>query len=651
MAEAKISLKTDYQDLFYGNILTVKSIKLRGNRIMRYIGNKTRIIDQIDALVEEKHLSGGIFADLFTGTGSVADHFKDRFTIVANDIMHYASIFAEAKLLYSDIPTFKQFVKRFATDPFTYWNQYDYSNERAGFVTNNFSEAGGRRFFQEKNSYKIDTIRAQLDTLLADGTLSHNEWVFLLASLLENVMGVSNTSGTYEAFFKYWESRSNKTMEFSPLTFEHLTLASKNNTIYTEDANSLVRKISGSVAYIDTPYTITQYASAYHVLETIALNDNPDVKGKTGRRVDRKMSAYSRKKEVGAVFEDLLRQLDFTHVIISYSNQSLLPIEDLLSLVKRFAVDGKYELHSIAFQEYSNLNSSQKGNGHKLKEYLIYFKKDLQVIKSPLNYAGSKDRIIGRITENLPQHFSDFVDAMGGAFNVGANVVGTGKTFYNEKDPVIYKIEKQLLDESHVDTIRKVKSIIHEYHLKKEDKESFNRLRSDYNSSEKPDPLILFVLTLYSFQHMNRFNSHGDYNVPVGNSGLTEDVIKRMENYRSKMPIGKMTCKSFEQISIEQFDKDSLFYFDPPYIITAAAYNDGKRLNAEWSEQDELNLLTFLEHIDKSGRKFLLSNVIEHHGQKNTLLTDWVSSHGYNLINIGTSGRRYQRKEVLIRNY
>ena len=116
---------------------------------------------------------------------------------------------------------------------------------------------------------------------------------------------------------------------------------SSNNKTYNKDANELVREIEGEVAYIDTPYTVTQYASAYHVLETIALNDNPEIAGKTGRRVERKMSNYSKRKIAKFAFEDLLRQLNFNHVIISYSNQSLIPLDELIYLASKFAIDEK----------------------------------------------------------------------------------------------------------------------------------------------------------------------------------------------------------------------------------------------------------------------------------------------------------------------
>lgn len=620
---------------------------------MRYLGNKTRLLGHINQLIEDKNISGGVFADLFTGTGSVADHFKDRFEIITNDLLRYASLFSEAKVSFSEVPKFPRFKKHFKVTPFEYWNTYDYSNETAGFITLNFSPRGDRKFFQEKNAIKIDTIRRQLDEFREANLLSEKEWAYLLASLLESVMGVSNTSGTYEAFFKDWEARSNKDLLLEPLSIENLPLFSKRNVTYNNDSNELVRHIEGDVAYIDTPYTVTQYASAYHVLETIALNDSPEIAGKTGRRVERKMSDYNKRNAAKVAFEDLLRQLKFTHVIISYSNQSLIPLDEFVELIQKFAIDGDVEVRAIDFREYKNLNASQKGDGKKLQEVLIYFKKDFEIVKSPLNYAGSKDLIMDKITAALPAHISNFVDMTGGAFNVGGNVVGTGRTFYNEKNPVVFEMVQRLLLDEPEALIVQMQAIVEDYGLTKADKDAYLRLRNHYNSVDidQRDPIELFVLALYSFQHMIRFNKNGGFNVPVGNSGLTDDVIDRLINYRTKIPLGGMTLGSFTDVDMNQFDEDTLFYFDPPYIITSAAYNDGKRLEAEWTERDEYELLNYLERLDNAGRKFLLSNTVIHKGQRNEILLDWVERNGYDMQEVGRGGRRYPRLEVLIKNY
>ena len=91
---------------------------------MRYIGNKTRLLGQIDNLICEKGITKGKFADLFTGTGSVADHFKDKFTIIANDIEHYSSVFAEAKIKNASTKKKKKFVSQYGKSPFDFFNEF-----------------------------------------------------------------------------------------------------------------------------------------------------------------------------------------------------------------------------------------------------------------------------------------------------------------------------------------------------------------------------------------------------------------------------------------------------------------------------------------------------------------------------------------------
>lgn len=58
---------------------------------MRYLGNKTKLLDFINGVIEKYGIEGETFADLFSGTSSVGDFFKDKYTIIANDYMGFAS--------------------------------------------------------------------------------------------------------------------------------------------------------------------------------------------------------------------------------------------------------------------------------------------------------------------------------------------------------------------------------------------------------------------------------------------------------------------------------------------------------------------------------------------------------------------------------
>ena len=434
------------------------------------------------------------------------------------------------------------------------------------------------------------------------------------------------------------------------LESKHVLTPNKNK-VFNEDANDLARKISGDIVYIDTPYTVTQYASAYHLLETIALNDQPELVGKTGRRKGRKMSDYNRKQKALLEFSDLFRQLNFDHIIMSYSNQSIVPIDRILDLIKQFAIPGTIDVKKTDYREYKNLNESSKRNGNHLQEYLIYFKKDRSVIKSPLNYAGSKDLIIDKIIKNLPRHISTFVDGMAGAYNVGINIKGVNQVFYNEKMPLISSLMQELLIKEAAYSEDKIRNIIKKYHLTPKNKEAYLALRHDFNQGNINHHLYeLYVLSLYSFQHMIRFNRKGEFNVPVGNSGFNDEVIERLQKFNTNVPVA-FDSISIQELPFKEFDRNTLFYFDPPYIITSAAYNDGNRMNVAWTEDDEISLLKYIEKMDKAGYKFLLSNVIRHKGKTNEVLANWIQKNNYTMIDVGKTGRRFPRHEVLVMNY
>ena len=616
---------------------------------MRYLGNKTRLLDFIDSVILKYKIEGKVFADLFSGSSSVGDYFKDRYSIIANDYMGYASIIAKAKLWNSGVPSFNTFKKKYGQNPFEWLNHKEYEPAKEFFIYNNYTPIGNRMYFTENNALKIDGMRIDIENLYKEEIISEAEYAFLIASLLESVLKVSNTSGTYQAFFKFWEQRSLKEFLIEPLDISDKALYGT-NTVFNENANKLVREISGDIAYIDPPYTITQYTNSYHILETITRYDAPDIFGKTGRRCNRELSGYSNKQTVASEFEDLFRQIDFTHVLISYSNQSLIPLEDLVEIAKKFAVDGKVLIETSEYREYSTNNSSYKGTNEKLKEAIVYFKKNRVIHKSPLNYSGSKDTLLPMIIKQFPKHVGTFVDAMGGAFNVGANIVAMDKVFYFEFNHYVYDIVDLLVNTESKEIISQVEEIVKKYGLVKKNKDAYLKLRKHYNENEKT-AINLFVLQIYSFQNMIRYNSSQKMNTPVGNNEYCDGITERISNFVVRTPEYKLVQGPYNVINYKEFSKDTLFYFDPPYFITTAEYNDGKRGLEGWNANSEVKLLSYLHDLDQAGFKFMLSNVISHKGKVHHLLLDWIREHGYNLINIGKTGIKYPREEVLITNY
>ena len=67
-------------DAYFGNKLV--SINQR-----RYLGSKTKLLSFIDSIIQKEKIEFESFADIFAGTGTVANHFCNRSRIIVNDIL------------------------------------------------------------------------------------------------------------------------------------------------------------------------------------------------------------------------------------------------------------------------------------------------------------------------------------------------------------------------------------------------------------------------------------------------------------------------------------------------------------------------------------------------------------------------------------
>ena len=177
---------------------------------MRYLGNKTKLLHFIDSVIEKYNIDGQTFADLFAGTCSVGDYYKDKYDIIANDYMSFSKIICEAKLLNVSCPKFEKFAEKFGVTPFEWLNLREYVPNENYFIYHNYTPLGNRMFFTEENAIKIDGMRFDIEDLYMSKEISYNEYAFLIASLLESTLRVSNTSGTYQAFLKFWDKRALK---------------------------------------------------------------------------------------------------------------------------------------------------------------------------------------------------------------------------------------------------------------------------------------------------------------------------------------------------------------------------------------------------------------------------------------------------------
>lgn len=353
---------------------------------MNYIGSKLSLLDfigsSIHKVIDENCTT---FCDLFAGTGAVGEFFKkEGFSVISNDIQFYSYVLNKNYIenheelsfenLESEIPEMKNLPN--FQKPNLVCNFLNSIPLKEGFIFLNFCYGGTkdtvfpRQYFSDENGKRCDAIRQKIEEWFQDKNINDKEYFFLLCSLLESIDKVANTASVYGAFLKKLKKSAQKTFLLKPANF---FTNKKKHKVYNEDTNSLIKKISGDILYLDPPYNHRQYATNYHLLETIAKYDNPKLNGKTGlRSYQNQKSLYCLKQKVETAFKELISNADFRYIFLSYNNEGLLPLEKIKEILSLKGDYGFFTKDYNRFKADKDSNRSFKAN--KTTEYLHFVK-------------------------------------------------------------------------------------------------------------------------------------------------------------------------------------------------------------------------------------------------------------------------------------
>lgn len=280
-----------------------------------------------------------IFCDIFSGTGAVGRNFKDRFSIIANDLEGYSSALANHYIANHKEIKIKKYLQIL--------NNLD--GIKTGFVFNNYCPSGAdsrvekkskdgkitemnRMYYSDENGQIIDEARQLVDKWLEEKEINKKQHAYLIASILEAADKVANTASVYGAFLKKIKKTAQQTIEFKELDY---VITEHSHKVYNEDANELIKKIKGTVLYLDPPYNNRQYGANYHVLNTIAKYDNPELRGVTGMR-DYTPSKWCKAKNVEEEFEAMIENADFEYILFSYSSESIMTPERIEEIMSKY---------------------------------------------------------------------------------------------------------------------------------------------------------------------------------------------------------------------------------------------------------------------------------------------------------------------------
>lgn len=644
----------------------------------RFLGSKFKLLNFIDSVVKENCKKVNSVVDLFAGTGVVGSMFlKEGKEVFFNDYLK--SNYYSYKAFYGNEKIDEEKIEK-------YINEY---NSMKNLEENYFSKNFADTYFSKNDCKKIGFIREDINNKLRNKEINQREADILVTSLIYSMDRVANTVGHYDAY--------RKIKNISDKFFMYMLDVSQNQKLKVHfanlDANDYIKTIKVDLVYIDPPYNSRQYCDAYHLLENVAEWKKPEVYG-VAKKMDRSnlKSVYCTNKAAEALNE-LIENCNSRYILISYNNtgdkansRSNAKITDL-QIKEILEKKGNVRVFEVPYNNFTTGKS--KSENHTERLFLCETaKKNINVnlgiddinrfAKSPLNYTGGKYKLLPQFENIFPKEINTFVDFFCGGANVSCNV-NANKIIAIDNQRNLIRVLNLFKNYKYIDIVNKIDKIIDKYNLSntykngydyyncnsseglgKYNKPYYLKLRKDYNNlKESEDKDFLFLaLIIYGFNHQIRFNKEGDFNMPVGKRDFNSSIRKNLLEFCQKVATRniKFVNEDYKQFDINELGKKDFCYFDPPYYLGDASYNE----NDGWNENKEKELLNYITKLSNNGIQFALSNVTEHKGKKNEILINWAIENQYNINNLNYNysnsnyhlkNKKQVTKEVLITNY
>lgn len=341
---------------------------------MRYIGNKENLLDKIHQVMQSKNIQGKSFFDFFSGTANVGKFFKKlNYQTYSSDLLYFSYVLQRAYITNNQELQFEKLRNNlnfetsilFASPLQTVVDYLNQIEPQEGFVFQNYTPNGNRMFYSDENGKIIDAIRQQIEDWKTQNLISENEYFVLLACLIETVPFYANISGVYAAFQKKWDARAVKKMVLRPVEF---VVNNKENYAFNKNSVELLNEVEADIFYLDPPYNQRQYAPNYHLLETIAKYDSPEIKGVVGlRSYENEKSKFCNANTALQELSIIVEKGKFKTLILSYNNEGIMPQEQITSTLKKI---GKVDLVEFDYTRFKSNSNGESKHKKMIKEQL-----------------------------------------------------------------------------------------------------------------------------------------------------------------------------------------------------------------------------------------------------------------------------------------
>lgn len=300
---------------------------------------------------------------------------------------------------------------------------------------------------------------------------------------------------------------------------------------------------------------------------------------------------------------------------------------------------------------------------------------EIKTIRSPFFYVGDKYKLMPQLKQLMPQNIKQYIEPFVGGGSSFLNTKGNSYIL-NDVDSYVVELHRHIGSYANKaeDLFGELFEMIDFYGLScsyrgrlvpdelkkryvktyysKYNKEAYIKMRKDFNA-KKEDFLKLYLLLIYGFNHMLRFNGKGDFNLPVGNVDFNSNVYRALNNYLDFISKHEITFFNMDYISFLEkvkFGKDAYVFLDPPYLISMSEYNK------LWNEKKEDELCEYLDALNDRGIKFGITNLITHKGKINKRFSDWSKKYCVydiksNYISFHDNTIKEGSQEVFVTNY
>ncbi|MCG9652618.1 DNA adenine methylase [Vibrio vulnificus] len=374
-----------------------------------YMGSKEKLLTFIEDAMRhyfgERYSEINTFFDCFSGSGRVANHFKNQFSVTTNDKKFFTKVINNAFLNNKHSSEhFKPLIDHLNNLDEEYFYKTD------GFFTQTYSmnhnvngtlhEDGTRKLFLTKNGRKIDMIRHRIDEMFDAGEIDQEAKDVLIVCLMRAISLVQNAGGHQNSYYSEWKDKAFKDLVLTYPTIEPSVNTHKH---FNADIEDVIENVESDVIYIDPPYGSTvPYSAYYHLYNTVAENSRPQVSMMASKPVHcygKSKLEKNKKNEVMKSFVDLISASKSKTVVLSYHDEGLLSHADLVKVMELSGCDIA-TLKTYGTNHKANLQSlsAAKEKGQKLRSVVEFV---MIVDKARFSVVRSNEQIKEEIAKHL----------------------------------------------------------------------------------------------------------------------------------------------------------------------------------------------------------------------------------------------------------